>query len=154
MKEIMTKAWAIYRCLTSGTHSEKLSEALKMAWAQIKRKDAEKNAITVQDDRYMSYDDKAKYGAKLRIAYNLPQLSGSEKQVKYANALTFSAINGNNKAFEACFKVLAKAAASTDKSYIARANALIDTRVAKFVGHNARALAITTSAGELINSLK
>jgi len=34
MKEIMMRAWAIYRTLTTGTHREKLSAALKAAWAE------------------------------------------------------------------------------------------------------------------------
>lgn len=44
MKEIMIKAWAIYRTLTEGTHREKLSAALKAAWAEVKADD-EKSGI-------------------------------------------------------------------------------------------------------------
>ena len=36
MKNIMTKAWEIYRTLTNGTHFEKLSAALRKAWAEFK----------------------------------------------------------------------------------------------------------------------
>lgn len=38
MRNIMKKAWAIYRTLTNGTHREKLSAALKKAWAEVKKK--------------------------------------------------------------------------------------------------------------------
>lgn len=41
MKEIMTKAWSIYRTLTEGTHREKLSAAMKLAWAWAREKDSE-----------------------------------------------------------------------------------------------------------------
>lgn len=44
MKEIMIKAWAIYRTLTEGTHREKLSVALKTAWTEVKAND-EKSGI-------------------------------------------------------------------------------------------------------------
>ena len=36
MKNIMTRAWEIYRTLTNGTHLEKLSAALRTAWAEFK----------------------------------------------------------------------------------------------------------------------
>lgn len=51
MKKIMTRAWDIYRTLTTGTRLEKLSIALKRAWKEVKtmvKKQFEKIAIVAK----------------------------------------------------------------------------------------------------------
>ena len=51
MKELMKKAWTIYRTLTTGTRLEKLSIALKRAWKEVKimvKKTFEKIAVVAR----------------------------------------------------------------------------------------------------------
>ncbi len=81
MKDIMKRAWTIYRTL-KGTHREKLSAALKAAWAEVKNvaKVAFSGMIKIVNPSKAHYDDdsECKYitfklwekGSKRRVYIN------------------------------------------------------------------------------------
>lgn len=78
MKEVMKNAWEIARkgaAKFGGNAKEYIAEALKLAWEWHRRRASiEANAVALKN-RYRAYT----------IDAVLPQLIGSEKQIKWAN---------------------------------------------------------------------
>ena len=75
MKEIMTRAWEIYRQL-NGTHKEKISKALKMAWAETKvtKQAFEKTAKVLCRDNWQP-----EYGESGYLTFNRWEKGGKSR---------------------------------------------------------------------------
>ena len=104
MKKLMNRAWEIYRTLT-GTHKEKLSKALKIAWKEVKNmakatfekfaKVAKKENASDNDDAGFLFFKKWEKNGKRRIYVN----DYKKRTVGYIenNAFTLIDMQGNFK---------------------------------------------------------
>ena len=97
MKELMKKAWAIYRTLTIGTHFEKLSVALRRAWKEVKamtmtlKKDLGCIGKSVTTGEvYRNGEDRLTI---VNFSINVTELQGTEKQTAYAESIRARKIN-------------------------------------------------------------
>jgi len=98
MKELMKKAWAIYRTLTIGTHFEKLSVALRRVWKEVK-------AMTMTLKRDLGYIGKSVTTGEVyrngedrltivNFSINVAEIQGgTEKQTAYAESIRTRKIN-------------------------------------------------------------
>lgn len=80
MKEIMKNAWEIARkgaAKFGGNAKEYLSESLKIAWEWYHRRQSVEARELALKNRYRAYP----------VDAVLPQLQGSEKQIKWANGI-------------------------------------------------------------------
>lgn len=87
-KAVMTRAWEIYRELEGGDRRARLSVALKRAWEQVKRLAridavlAEAEALNAEAEALLAKCKAEKANVAEEIV--LPSLTGSEKQIKWA----------------------------------------------------------------------